>query len=138
MSREEAIRAKTLELVNRTVEGERPARPKSGNGESGPLASQAEPVPAPEEPPEKPSSWWQQFVSGGKLIPRANATEALQLVLAELRMSVEARALEFPTDVVQASFYKALEKATGSDLGWRTMIEIYERQRIRERLRADH
>ena len=89
MSREEAIRAKTLELVNRTVEGERPARPKSGNGESGPLASQAEPVPAPEEPPERPSSWWEQFILGGQVILKDEATKALQLVLTELRMAID-------------------------------------------------
>jgi hypothetical protein len=54
-------------------------------------------------------------------------------------MSVDVRALEFPTDnVVQASFCRALEKVTGSDLGWRTFVGIHERQRMRERLRTDH
>jgi hypothetical protein len=91
------------------------------------------------ELPDKPAAWWEQFVLAGKLIPKADVTEALRLVLAELRMSVDVRALEFSTDnVVQTSFCRALEKVTGSDLGWRTLVGIYETQRIRERLRADY
>jgi hypothetical protein len=92
----------------------------AGNGQSAPASSQPEPEPpnnAP-EPSDKPAAWWEQFVLAGKLIPKADATEALRLVLAELRMSVDVRALEFPTDnVVQTSFCRALGKVTGSDLG---------------------
>jgi len=42
---------------------------------------------------------------------------------------------DFKTDrIVQMTFCEALEKLTDSDLGWREMTEIYER----ERQRADH
>jgi hypothetical protein len=100
---------------------------------------ETEPDQSAPELPDKPAAWWEQFISQGRLIPKTDATEALQLVLAELQMSVDVRALEFPTDnVVQTSFCRALEKVTGSDLGWRTLVGIYERQRIRERLRTDH
>ena len=142
-TRYEQIRAKSRALVDK-VGSSRPAPVcdlGDGNGQNAQASSQ--PLPEPDksgpELPDKPAAWWERFVLQGKLIPKADATEALRLVLAELRMSVEVRALEFPTDnVVQTSFCRALEKVTGSDLGWRTMIQIYERQRIRERIWADH
>lgn len=94
-----------------------------------PTSSQPEPEPTGSAPelPDKPAAWWEQFVLAGKLIPKADATEALRLVLAQLQMSVDVRALEFSTDnVVQTSFCRALEKVTGSDLGWRTLVGMYE------------
>ena len=37
--------------------------------------------------------------------------------------------LDFKTDqIVQTTFCEALEKVTNSDLGWRTMTQIYERE----------
>jgi hypothetical protein len=60
-------------------------------------------------PPDKSAAWWEQFVLAGKLIPKADATEALQLVLAELRMSVDVRALEFPTDNVQFRYRRSAQ-----------------------------
>ena len=39
------------------------------------------------------------------------------------------RVLDFKTDrIVQTTFCEALEKLTDSDLGWRTMTQIYERE----------
>ena len=69
------------------------------------------------------------------MIPKADATLALRLILGELRIPVDERALDFQTDrIVQATFCDALEKLTGSNLGWSTMTQIYER----ELRRADH
>jgi hypothetical protein len=46
-----------------------------------------------------------------------------------LRITVDERALDSRTDqVVQSTFCEALEKLTGSDLGWRAMTQIYERE----------
>ena len=86
-------------------------------------------------PSQKPASWWRQFVFPGAVIPKADATLALRLILGELRIPVDERALDFQTDrIVQATFCDALEKLTGSNLGWSTMTQIYER----ELRRADH
>jgi transposase len=104
-------------------------------------------VPAPptdgalaQEPlPTKPSSWWRPFIFGGAVIPKAEATLAVRIILNELRITVDERALDFGTDnVVKSAFSKVLEQLSGSDLGWRTMVQIYERQQVRERLRAHH
>jgi hypothetical protein len=71
----------------------------------------------------------------GALIPKADATLALQLILSQLRIPVDERVLDFQTDqIVQSTFCEALETLAGSDLGWRTMTQIYER----ELWRADH
>jgi hypothetical protein len=140
-NRHEQIRAKTRELLdNRDTSVPVPVREISaGNGQSAPASSRPEPPGRAPSSPDMPAAWWEQFVLAGKAIPKADATEALRLVLAELRMSVDVRALEFPTDnVVQTSFCRALGKVTGSDLGWRTLVGMYETQRIRERLRTDH
>ena len=60
---------------------------------------------------------------------------ALRLILSQLRIPVDERVLDFKTDqVVQTTFCEALEKLTDSDLGWRTMTQIYER----ELQRTDH
>jgi hypothetical protein len=86
-------------------------------------------------PSQRPASWWRQFIFPGALIPKADATLALRLILSQLRISVDERALDFQTDqIVQMTFCEALEKLTASDLGWRTMTQIYER----ELQRADH
>jgi hypothetical protein len=86
-------------------------------------------------PSAKPASWWRQFIFPDALIPKADATLALRLILSQLRISVDDRALDFQTDqIVQTTFCEALEKLTGSDLGWRTMTQIFER----ELQRADH
>jgi hypothetical protein len=80
-------------------------------------------------------SWWRQFIFPGALIPKADATLALQLILSQLRIPVDERALDLKTDqIVQTTFCEALEKLAGSDLGWRTMTQIYER----ELRRVDH
>ena len=63
------------------------------------------------------------------MIPKSGAILALRMILGELRIPVDERALDFRTDqVVQSTFCEALEKLTGSDLGWRTMTQIYERE----------
>jgi hypothetical protein len=91
------------------------------------------------ELPDKSSSWWARLIFPGAPIPKADASEALRLILAQLKILADERVLDFKTDyVTQATFSKALEKLTGSDLGWRSMIGSYERAKARERLWADH
>jgi hypothetical protein len=149
VSRYEQIRAKTRELLDARETA-------AGNGQgsseqphdsgSEPASTQAPPASAdngPESsaPPQKPSSWWTQFVRPvlGRLIPKADAAQALKLVLAELRIQADPRLLDFQTDqIAQSVFCKALEQFTGSDLGWRQLCQIYEREQARERLWADH
>jgi transposase len=89
----------------------------------------------------KPASWWRQFVFPvlGRLIQKADAVQALKLVLAELCIEVDDRLVDFAADsVAQSVFCQMLEKLTGSDLGWRQLWQIYERQQARERIWADH
>jgi hypothetical protein len=75
-------------------------------------------VPASCASSQKAASWWRQSVFPGALIPKADATLALQLILSELRIAVDARSLDFKTEqVVQPTFWQALEKLTDSDLG---------------------
>jgi hypothetical protein len=88
---------------------------------------------------QKPASWWRPLIFGGAVIPKAEATLAVRMILSELRITVDERALDFGTDnVVKSTFSKVLEQLSGSDLGWRTMVQIYERQQARERIWADH
>src|SRR5262249_47728819 len=95
-------------------------------------------APVGEPLPTKPSSWWRPLILGGALIPKADATLAVRMILNELRITLDERVLDFGTDnVVKSAFCKVLEQLTGSDLGWRTMVQIYERQQARERLWAD-
>jgi hypothetical protein len=118
-----------------SVAGEAP-RP----GESVP-AVPTDNVPASSSSSQKSASWWRQFVFPvlGRLIQKADAVQALKLVLAELRIDVDDRLLDFATDpVAQSVFCQMLEKLTGSDLGWRQLCQIYERQQARERLWTDH
>jgi hypothetical protein len=96
-------------------------------------------VPAFSASSPKPASWWRPFIFGGAVIPKAEATLAVRMILNELQISVDERALDFGTDnVVKSTFSKVLEQLSGSDLGWRTMIQIYEREQARERERANH
>jgi hypothetical protein len=96
-------------------------------------------VPAQEPLPTKPASWWARFIFGGGLIPKADASLALRLVLGELRIPFDERALDFQTEqVAKSTFCQVLEKLTGSDLGWRQLCQIYEREQARERLWVDH
>ena len=144
-TRHEQIRARTIELLE--------AQHKNGNGQGSaeqlPVGSEpvAAAVPAPptdgalaQEPlPTKPSSWWRPFIFGGAVIPKAEATLAVRIILNELRITVDERALDFGTDnVVKSAFSKVLEQLSSSDLGWRTMVQIYERQQVRERIWTDH
>jgi hypothetical protein len=130
------IRAKAIELVDA-------CQANKGNGQTGvvpapiiqePVTAQVSAAPtdgAPvQEPlPTKPSSWWRPFIFGGAVIPKAEAILALRMILGELRITVDERVLDFQTDqIVQTTFCKALEKLTGSDLGWCTMTQIYERE----------
>jgi hypothetical protein len=92
-------------------------------------------VPASSAPSHKPASWWRQFIFPGALIPKADATLAVRMILNELRITLDERVLDFKTDqIVQTTFCEALEKLTDSDLGWRTITQIYER----ELQRTDH
>ena len=96
-------------------------------------------VPASWASSQKPASWWRQFIFPGALIPKADATLAVRLIFGELRITVDERLLDFQTEqVAKSSFCQVLEKLTGSDLGWRTMTQIYERAQARERIWADH
>ena len=134
-----------MELVNKTAagEGERRVASESGNGQSEIIARHAElpvvePVDSAPELPEKPAGWWTKFIFHGALMPKADATLALRLVLGQLQISTDERALDFPTDnIVQTTFCEALEKLTGGDLGWRTVTQIYDRQLERERRRVN-
>ena len=70
----------------------------------------------------------------GYVIHRSDAIHALRSILSELRIAVDELALSFQSDPVsQGTFTGTLERLTGSDLGWCTMIAVYERQQ-----RADH
>jgi hypothetical protein len=140
------IRARAIELLDA-------CQATKGNGQTGvapapiveePASAQVPAAPtdgaaAPESLPTKPSSWWRAFVFGGALISKADATLAVRVILNELRIPIDERALDFGTEQVAKSTYcQTLEKLTGSDLGWRTMIQIYEREQARERIWADH
>jgi hypothetical protein len=47
----------------------------------------------------------------------------------QLRIQVDERVLDFQTErIVQTTYCQALEKLTGSDLGWGAMTRIYERE----------
>jgi hypothetical protein len=140
------IHARTKALLDA-----REAPAGNGQGSAQQLPAASEPVsaqdpaapsdsaPAEEPLPTKPSSWWQRFIFGGAVIPKAEAILAVRMILNELRITVDERALDFGTDnVVKSVFSKVLEQLSGSDLGWRTMVQIYERQKARERLWADH
>jgi hypothetical protein len=146
VSRHEQIRARTRELLAAREAG-------SGNGQgsaegppvvSEPLAAavpaaSTNGAPAPESLPTQPSAWWRRFLFPGALIPKLEATEALRIILAELRIAADEQALDFATpNVVQSTFCQMLERLTGGDLGWRTAIQIYERAQARERIWADH
>jgi hypothetical protein len=96
-------------------------------------AAPAEGAPVQESLPAKPSAWWRPLIFGGALIPKAEASLALRIILGELRIALDEQALDFQTDqIVQSTFCLMLEKLTDGDLGWRTMIQIYERQLQRE------
>jgi hypothetical protein len=87
----------------------------------------------------KPASWWAKFIFGGAVIPKAEAILAVRMILGELQIAVDERALDFQTEqVAKSTFCQVLEKLTGSDLGWRRLCQIYERQQARERIWADH
>jgi transposase len=147
------IHAETKRLLDacQTNKGSDARATNTGNGQgsaqqlpaaSEPASSQVPTVPtdnAPaEEPhPTKPSSWWRPFIFGGAVIPKVEAILAVRLILDQLRITVDERALDFQTEqVAKSTFCQALEKLTGSDLGWRTMAQIYERAQARERLWA--
>jgi transposase len=145
-TRHEQLRAKSIALLNAR---EAPAGNGQGSAQQLPAASEPESsqlptvptdsAPAQEPLPIKPSSWWRPFIFGGAVIPKAEAILAVRMILNELRMTVDERALDFGTDnVAKSVFSKVLEQLSGSDLGWRTMVQIYERQQARERIWADH
>jgi hypothetical protein len=143
-TRYEQIRAKTIKRLEAqeagSGNGQGPTKPPPQPEE--PLADQAPGdsrssggAPAQEPLHTKPSSWWRQFIFQGALISKSDAIQALRMILNQLQIPVDERALDFKTDqIVQTTFCEALEKLTDSDLGWRTMTHIYER----ELRRADH
>jgi hypothetical protein len=146
VSRQEAIRAKTIELLEAR-------QTNTGNGDrvadQGPptceavsaqvLAAPSDGASISSQPSDKPASWWRQFIFGGAVIPKAEATLAVRMILNELRITVDECALDFGTEnVVKSTFSKVLEQLSGSDLGFRTMVGIYEREQARERIWADH
>ena len=80
----------------------------------------------------KPASWWAQFIFSGAPIPQGDAILALRSILSELRIAVDEQALSFRSDPVsQGTFVSTLEQLSGSDLGWRTLVQIYEREQQR-------
>jgi hypothetical protein len=147
-TRHEQLRAKSIALLDaqqaNTGNGQGSAQQPSAASEllsAQDPAAPSDSAPAQEPLPTKPASWWRQFVFPvlGGLIQKADAVQALKLVLAELRIEVDDRLVDFAADsVAQSVFSQMLEKLTGSDLGWRQLCQIYERQQARERLWADH
>jgi hypothetical protein len=143
------IRARTRELLDAreantgnaqgSAQSATAVGPESVSVQVSPATTEGAPV---QEPlPDKPASWWRPFIFGGALIPKADAALALRKILSELSIPVPAdeQALEFATpNVVQPIFCQALERVSGSDVGWRAMVQIYERAQARERLRSDH
>jgi hypothetical protein len=141
------IHARTKALLDA-----RETNTSNGQGSAQQLSAASEPAstqiaaassgngPAQEPLPTKPSSWWRPFIFGGAVIPKAEATLAVRMILNELRITVDERALDFGTDNVgKSTFSKVLEQLSGgSDLGFRTMVQIYERAQARERIWADH
>jgi hypothetical protein len=128
-------------------------RADAGNGQTGaasPPAAGEQSQPAAESLPSqvpstavdsnptssaKPAKWWARFIFPGTLIPKADAILALRLLLAELGLTVDEHSLDFESDYVHhTGFYEVLEELSKSDLGWRTMVQIYERELQRERI----
>jgi hypothetical protein len=102
-------------------------------------AASTDGAPVQEPLPTRPSSWWRPFIFGGAVVPKTEAILAVRMILNELRITVDERLLDFQTEqVAKSTFCQVLEKLTDSDLGWRTMTQIYERQQAQERLWADH
>jgi hypothetical protein len=143
-SKAEAQKWRLAEARERLEARHNTPRAATANSESvageAPLAGEPLPavptdnVPASRASSQKPA-FWRQFIFPGALIPKADAILALQLILSQLRIPVDERALDFQTErIVQTTFCEALEKLTDSDLGWRTMTQIYER----ELRRVDH
>ena len=125
------IRAENLKRLDAMAEAER-THQQVEHGESSPVPTTPEPT-APAI--RKPASWWSRFIFPGTPLPKADAILALRLVLGELRITVGEEAFSFQTDpVMEVTFTSTLEQVTGSDLGWRTLVQIYER----EKQRADH
>jgi hypothetical protein len=126
------IRAESIRLLdavrspNQTNDQEAASSSSAANSEHAtnlPLLVAAAPSP-------KPTSWWARFIFPGSPIPKADAILALRLVLGELRISVDELAFSFETDAVtQGTFTSTLERLTGCDLGWRTLMQIYEREK---------
>ena len=70
--------------------------------------------------------------SQGHRSPQADAIDALGSILSDLGIPVDQHALSFETDpVAQGTFLTTFERVTGSDLGWRTLVQIYEREKQR-------
>jgi hypothetical protein len=63
----------------------------SGTIQTADAGSPTDGAPVHEPLPTKPSSWWRQFVFPvlGRLIHKADAVQALKLVLAELRIAAD-------------------------------------------------
>ena len=80
-------------------------------------------------------SWWARFIFPGAPLPKADAIDALRSILSELRISLDEGALSFQSNPVsRGTLTSTLEQVTGGDLGWRTLVQIYER----EEQRANH
>jgi hypothetical protein len=142
-TRYEQIRGRTKELFDKVGRSEpAPVRELGdGNGQSAQTSSRPEPE-SPNNAPELPdkcSSWWARFIFPGAPIPKADATVALGTILSHLRIAVDEATLDFKTDyVTQATFSKVLEQLSGSNVGWRSLVELYERELERERHRVNH
>jgi transposase len=131
------IRAETmrrLDAVRSPNQGNDQEAARSSSADNGEHATSL-PLLVTAVPSPKPASWWARFIFPGTPLPKADAIVALRLVLGELRIAVDEQALCFQSDpVMQGTFTSTLERLTGSDLGWRTLVQIYER----ELRRADH
>jgi hypothetical protein len=142
-TRFEQIRAKSRELIDKVRTGngnqagdvdppEAVREAVTMDKSSSPLQSSSPRDTPPTPAIRKPATWWSKFIFGKTPIPRDDAVLALQLILGELGISVDEQVLSFQDDVVSpATFASTLEGVTGSDLGWRTLVQIYEREEQR-------
>jgi len=81
--------------------------------------------------PTHPLAWWRQFVFAEEsdTLPKADAIQCIELILAELGISTSGRAINFPgATVTVGDFQSALTQLTGGELGWKTLTELYRRQ----------
>lgn len=123
------IRAHTLKLLGAT-------KADTGNGQTESdhhlAAGDLSPVhPAPEPAPRFPIGWWRQFVFATETdaLPKEDVIQCIEMVLAELGISTCGRLINFPGGTVTGGeLQKSLEDLTGGQLGWSTLVSLYQKE----------